>query len=144
MLDFVEKTFDQMTLLVQMLVIITLLFAIFSGRDDRLGLFLSNFLQKRVRIIGAVGNRPLEPEVCYQIFSLCDVMPLPARQKKAQWIAQGVYTGVDFGAESASATPESLCGLAAAFFWAPAAQGCARTTVLSSRIFSISGSLTKC
>ena len=144
MFDFVEKALDQMPLLIQMFIIFTLLFAVFSGWNDRFGLFFSNLLQKSIRIIGAVGNRTLELEVCNQIFSLCNVMPLAAGQKKAQWITQGIYTGMDFGAEPAAAAPESLCGLASVFFGDPAAQGCARTTVLSNRIFSISGSSAKC
>jgi len=144
MLDFVEETLDQMSLFVQMPVIFTLFFAIFSGWNHRFRLFFSNLLQKGLRVIRAVGNRTLEFVACNQIFSLGNVMPLTASQQKAQGIAQSIYNGMDFGAEPASAAPEGLGGLASVFFEAPAAQGCARTTVLSSRIFSISGSPAKC
>jgi hypothetical protein len=144
MLDFVEKTLDQMSLFIQMLVIFTLLFAIFSGWDHRFRLFFNNLLQKGFRVIRAIGNRTLEFVACNQLFSLGNIMPLTASQKKAQGIAQSIYAGMDFGAEPTSAASEGLGGLASVFFEAPAAQGCARTTVLSSKIFSISGSPAKC
>jgi hypothetical protein len=51
---------------------------------------------------------------------------------------------VDLGAEPAPAASQRLAFLPTAFFEAPAAQGCARTMVLSSKICSISGSLAKC
>ena len=144
MLDFVEEALDQMSLLVQMFVVRSLFLAVFSRRYHRFGLFLSNLLQKGVRIIGTVGDRTLKLVVCNQIFRLGEVMPLAARQKKAQRIAQGVYARMDFGAEPTSAAPERLGSLASFFWEAPAAPGWARTTVQSSMIFSISGSSTKC
>ena len=70
-------------------------------------------------------------------------MLLPAGQKKPQRVAQGIYTGVDLGADPAPAASKCLAFLSATFFAAPAAQGWARTTVLSSKIFSISGSVAK-
>ena len=144
MLDFVEETLDQMTLLVQMFIVLSLFLAIFSCQYHRFSAFFGNLLQKSVRIIGTVGKRTLELVVRNQIFRLCDVMPLTAGQKKAQRIAQGIYAGVDFGAEPSSTTSERLGGLPSFFWEAPDAQGCARTTVLSSMMFSISGSSTKC
>ncbi len=144
MLDFVEKALNQMSLLVQMFIVLSLFLAIFSCRDHRFGLFFSNLLQKGVRIIGTVGNCTLELVICNQVFRLCDVMALAASQKKTQWITQGVYAGVDFGAEPTSAASKRLGGLTSFFWEAPAAQGWARTMVLSSMIFSISGSATQC
>lgn len=144
MLDFVEETFDQVPLLVQVAVVFPLLFAVLAGRYHRFGFFLRNLLQEIFRIIRAIRNHPLKIKICNQVFGLGDIMSLPSGQKKAKRIAQGVYTGVDLGAEPAPAASERLTFLPATFFEAPAAQGCARTTVLSSKIFSISGSLAKC
>ncbi len=127
-----------------MFIVLSLFLAIFSCRDHCFGLFFSNLLQKSVRIIGTVGNCTLELVICNQVFRLRDVMALAASQKEAQRIAQSVYAGVDFGAEPTSAASERLGGLASFFLEAPAAEGWARTTVLSSMIFSISGSSTKC
>ncbi len=144
MLDFVEKTFDQMPFFVDVFVILSLLLAIPAGRNHRLGFIFSDFLQEIRRIIRTVSNHTFKIIAVYQIFSLSNVMPLAARQEKPQWVAQGIYIGMDFGAESSPAASERLLGLTAFFWGAPAAQGWARTTVLSSSKFSISGSSTKC
>ena len=144
MLDFVEETFDQMPLLVQMTVVFPLFFAVLAGRDHRFGFLLFNFLQEIFRIIRAICDHPLKIEIDDQVCGLGDIMSLPAGQEKPQRIAQGIYAGVDLGAEPAPAASERLAFLPATFFAAPAAHGCARTMLLSSKIFSISGSLAKC
>ena len=144
MLDFVEEAFGQVPLLAQVAVIFPLFFAVLAGWDHRFGFFLRNLLQEIIRIIRAIRNHPLKIKIGNQVIGLGDVMLLPAGQKKPQRLAQGIYTGVDLGAEPAPATSKRLAFLPAPFFEAPAAQGWARTTVLSSKIFSRSGSLAKC
>ena len=144
MLDFVEETFDQVPLLVQVAVIFPLFFSVLAGWDHRFGFFLRNLLQEIIRIIRAIRNHPLKIKICNQVISLGDIMLLPAGQKKPQRVPQGIYTGVYLGAEPAPAASERLAFLSATFFAAPAAQGWARTTVLSSKIFSMSGSVAKC
>jgi hypothetical protein len=144
MLDFVEETLDQMPFFVEMTIIFTLLFAVLAGWYHRLGLFFGNLLQEIIRIVRAICDHPLKIKICDQVNGLSNIMALPASQEKAQGIAQGIYAGVDLGAESTSAASKRLGFLTAAFFRAPAAQGCARTTVLSNKIFSISGSPAKC
>lgn len=144
MLDFVEETFDQVPLLVQMEVVWARFFAVLAGRYHRFCFFLRNLLQEIFRIIRAIRDHPLKIKICDQVFGLGDIMSLPSRQKRPQRVAQGIYAGVDLGAEPAPAAYERLAFLPTPFFEAPTAQGCARTTVLSSKIFSISGSLAKC
>lgn len=90
MLDFVEETFDQMPLLVQMAVVFPLFFAVLAGRYHRFCFFLRNLLQEIFRIIRAVRNHPLKIKICDQVFSLSDIMSLSARQEKPQRIAQGI------------------------------------------------------
>ena len=143
MLDFIEETFDQVSLLVQMGVILPRFFAVLARRDHRFCCFLRNLDQKCLRVIRAIRNHPLEFKIGKQVFGLGDIVALPACQAKPQRVAQRIYAGVDFGAESTPAAPEGLACLPTAFFDAPAAQGCARTMVLSSKIFSMSGSLAK-
>jgi hypothetical protein len=144
MLDFVEETLNQMTLLVQMVIVFPLLFTVLAGWDDRFGFFLRNKVQEFICVIGAIRDDALKIKRCNQVICLGDIMALPAGQQKTQRVAQGIYTGVDFGAEPAPAAPKRLAFLPTAFFEAPAAQGCARTMVLSSKSCSISGSLAKC
>ena len=144
MLDLVEETLHQVPLFVPMFVVSAGFFAVFASRNDRFSAFFSDFLQKWARIIGAVRIRTFKFEIRDQIFRLSNVMPLATRQKKAQGIPEGVYAGMDFGAEPAPAAAEGLLGLPPFFWAAPAAQGWARITLLSRIRFSISGSSTKC
>lgn len=39
------------------------------------------------------------PKVFTQVIRLCNIMALPIRQEKAQWIAQSIYPGMDLGAK---------------------------------------------
>ena len=144
MLDFVEETFDQMPLLVPMVVIFARFFTVLAGWDHRFGLFLGNQFQEFFRVIRTIRNHPLKIKLRNQAIRLGDIVALSPGQQKPQWIAQCIYTGVDLGAEPAPTAPECLAGLPSLFFDAPAAQGCARTMVLSSKTFSISGSSLKC
>lgn len=144
MLDFVEETFDQVTLLVQMEVVFTRFFAILAGWDHRFCFFHCNQGQEFLRVIRAIRDHPLKIKIGNQAFRLGNIVALSARQEKAQRVAQRIYAGVDLRAEPAPAASKCLVFLPTAFFDAPAAHGCARTMVLSSKIFSISGSLAKC
>ena len=144
MLDFVEITLYQMTLLVKMLVIFSALFAVFAVRNDSFCTFSTNRLDKLFRIIGAVRNYSFKLKISNQCFCLCNIMPLATSQKITQWIAKGINTYVDFCAKPAPAAPKGLFCLPTVFFRAPAAHGCALTTLLSRMRFSISGSSAKC
>jgi hypothetical protein len=144
MLDLVEKALNQMTLLVQMMIVFPLLLTVLAWWDHRFGFFLRNQAQEFIRVIGAIGDDALKMKRCNQFVRLGDIVTLSTGQQKTQWVTQGIYAGVDLGAEPAPAAPECLAFLPTAFFEAPAAQGCARTMVLSSKSCSISGSLAKC
>ena len=144
MFDFIEETFDQVSLLVQMVIVFPRFFSVLSGWDHRFCSFLSNKVQEFLRVIRTIRNHPLKIHISNQFLGLSDVMALTTGQDKAQRVAQRIYTGVDLGAEPTPAAPKRLVFLPTSFFCAPAAHGCARTTVLSSRTFSISGSLAKC
>ena len=69
---------------------------------------------------------------------------MPAGQDESQGVAQAVHAHVNLGAEPASAPAQGLGRLATVFGGAPAAQGCARTTVLSMIRYSRSASLEQC
>jgi hypothetical protein len=144
MLDFVEETLDQVPFFVEMTIIFTLLFAVLARRDYRLSLFFGNLLQKIIRIVRTICNHPFKIEIGDQVSSLSNVMSLSTRQEKTQRIAQGIYAGVNLGAEATSAASQRLGFLTTVFWGAPAAQGWARTTVLSNKTFSMSGSPAKC
>ena len=80
------------------------------------------------------ASYPLSASTCSpadQLLRLGDVVLLPSGQDESQGVAQGVHAHVNLGAEPAAAPAQGLGRLATLFGGAPAAQGCARTTVLS-------------
>lgn len=68
---------------------------------------------------------------------------LTVREPDGERVAQTIYYDVNLGAESATAPSERLGLLSAVFLAAPAAHGCARTTVLSGITLSMSASSLK-
>ena len=101
MLDFVDETFNQMPFFVKMYIILAQFLAFGSGRNNRFGFVL--FDDKPDKIIGIIrfiGNQPLKIKVGDQRFGLSDVSSLATGQNKAQRIAQGIDTDVNFGTEA--------------------------------------------
>ncbi len=103
-----------------------------------------NFIHELLGRIASISNDTLKLEPFNQVKGLRDVMPLTSSQRKPKRIAQSIRAYVDFSTEATSAASECLAFLAAVFLGAPAAQGWARTIVLSTKRFSISGSSVKC
>ena len=144
MFDLVDETLNQMAFFVEMPIVFPALLAIPARRDDGLCFFVNDHLDEIVSIVRAISNYAIKVVIGDQCICLRDVVSLTAGQKKPHWIAQSIDTHVDLGAESPSAAPKGLFCLPTAFFDAPAAQGCALTTVLSRIRFSMSGSCAKC
>lgn len=143
MLDFVDKTFDQSPFPIAIRIIVARCFAIFARRDHWNRVMVENKGNQIITIISAIRQDIITQLVAQQRLTLGAIMSFAARQSEAQRIAQGIRFYVDFGAESTTVASQGLGVLSAVFFGAPAAHGWARTTVLSSITFSISGSSTK-
>ena len=152
-----EQVVDLVALLVELPVGRALLAAGGSGRDDRQGATGRNGRQDRVGVIGLVGDHRLGREAVEQWRGLRGVAPLPGSQPEGERVAESVGGRVQLAREammgpadnpSVKLRPakagrgrraaERLLPLA---FFAPAAQACARTTVLSSITHSRSASL---
>ena len=104
-----------MALFVPMFVIFTLLFAPGSWRNNRLGLFVGNELQKIVKIIRFVGQQPVKRVTIYQSFGLGAIMPLSSSQNEAQGIPQRIHANVNFCTEATTTATQSLFSLSAVF-----------------------------
>jgi len=108
-----------MTGLVHLLVGRTRGLAVAFGRnDDCLACGEQRFDDALVGIEGFVGQHSIGLHVRQQRIRALQVMGLTGGQKEAERIAEGVDHGMDFGAQSAFATPDRL--VFAVFFWAPA------------------------
>ena len=73
----------------------------------------------------------------YQPLGLRDVVLLSSSQDEAQGVAQTIHAHMDLGAEPTAAPSQGLGCLATLLGGATAAQGWARTTVLSMMRYSI-------
>lgn len=146
MLHFVDEALDQVPLFVKVFVVVTLLSPRLRRRNNGLRALVNNVLNEVFGIIGAVADEIVgQLQKAYnQRFRLRDVMTLTGRQQKAQRVSQAIDAHVDFGAKAAATASERLGALVTVFLGAPAAQGCARTTVLSMIRYSMSGSAAKC
>ena len=80
MLDLVDEAFNQMSLAVQRLVIVALLFAIASRRHDDLRSSLLEAVEKVCRIIAFVSQQHFKVEVFHKRLGLCLVVGLPGSQ----------------------------------------------------------------
>ena len=140
MFNFVDEALHQVTLFIKMLIVFAYHLSVRAGWNYGYPSLAENNLEKARCIIGLVSNHILTWIMSNQGLRLGDVMVLAASQLKAQGVAQGIHAQVDFGAEPASAPAQSLGLLTSLFEEAPAAQGWARTTVLSMIRCSRSGS----
>ena len=140
MLDFVDKTFHQMTLSIKPLIIFTQHPGTLVRGNDRFNTTCQQILHKIGGCIATICNQAFKIKAIQQGPGLRDVMALSAGQTQAQGIAQSINCNVNFAAKAAATAPQ---GLFSTFFGAPAAQGWARTMVLSIIPFSISGSSAK-
>ena len=143
-LDLVDEAFHQMALPVQMPVIVGGCLAVRAGRNDRYHTQFQDVLAKLLGIVPFVGQYVLASITGDQLLRLGDVVLLPPGQDESQGVAQAVYAHVNLGAEPAAAPAQGLGRLATLWGGAPAAQGCARTTVLSMIRYSRSASSQQC
>ena len=101
-------------------------------------------LAKLPGVISFVGQHLSAGITGDQFLRLGDVVPLPSGQDESQEAAQAVHAHMNLGAEPAPAAAQGLGSLSPVLGGAPAAQGWARTTVLSMMTYSRSGSPEKC
>ena len=136
MLDLVDEAFDEMALLVKLLVVRDRLASVYFGWDDRLGAE-SEVRPDPVDVVCLVGNDVLGHKAVDQCFGLRAVVDLAGREDEAQRIAEGIDGDVDFRGRATARAADRL-SLGPPF--PPAECWCARTIVASMMTLSISGS----
>ena len=114
------------------------------GRNDRHHTQVQDVSAKLLGIVPLVGQYVLASITGDQLLRLGDVVLLPPGQDESQGVAQAVHAHVNLGAEPAAALAQGLGRLATVLGGASAAQGCARTTVLSMIRYSRSASSQQC
>lgn len=118
LLEFGKKVFDEMTSLIEVSVIGQLLFPISFGGDHCYGAIGLEFLtHPLMSIIGFVGEQCVKLDTFKQNIRTVQIVGLTSREVKACGIPESIADGVNFGAQSASATTN---GLVTVFLGAPA------------------------
>ena len=92
MLDFIDKTFDQMALAVDMKVVVTRRVAIGTGWNDWDSLSSRNQVDKVVGIVRPISDKLAKGETVGQGQGLCDVVALTSGQPQPKRIPQGIDT----------------------------------------------------
>ncbi len=118
-------------------VVVSLLCAIASGRNNSLCPLLLDAFYQRVCIVGFIGNHHLWFKTRKQCRSLSNISCLPGGKKPTQRTPQGIYRRMNFARQSAPGTSNGLFSI---FFSAPVPCWCTRTMVLSMSNASKSGS----
>ncbi len=103
--------------------------AVGTGWDDGLHAAFLPDLHERVGIVALIGDHCVGREVPDQPFGLPDVGRLPTGEDEDQGVTQGIGHGMKLGAKAPRERPKAAASAALGFV--PAAQGWARTTVLS-------------
>ncbi len=101
MFDFVDETFDEMALLIKVLVVRGRIFAKGPRWDHRLGAE-SEVCSEPFDVVCLVGDDVLGREAVDQRLGLRAVMCLAGRKDEPQRIAEGVDRDVDFGGRAAA------------------------------------------
>ncbi len=138
MLNFVEETLNQMTLLIHEPIAISCIDSMAARRNDRLNAFFSEYLNKSIAIITFIaqqGGRPFCRQ-SQQILSPPDIAGWCASQYKIQRVAWRICHSVNFSGEAALRASQGFC--LRRTVCRSAAQACARTIVLSIRICCLS------
>ena len=115
MLDFVDETFDQISLAIQPLVVFTLRFRASMWWNDWFSAIFNIPIKEFLSCIAAIGNKMFKCEPINQFYSLCDIVTVACRQPQPQWIAEAVNCDMDLGAKSTSTTSQRLVCLTTVF-----------------------------
>ena len=109
MLGPANKSFDEVALFVNVLVVVAWFVAALAGRDDRLGV-VRRFHQvdQPIRVIPFVRQQGVESQALDERRRVGDVGRLPRTQHEPHGVAEPVDRDVDLGADPSLATPELL------------------------------------
>ena len=118
MFDACEEALDQIAVLVQMRIVDPEFLSVGTRRDDRLSTAGLDTLNQGIGVVALVGDDRIGLDIGDQVGGEVDIGDLTRTQDQSQRVAQGVHSGVDFGAQSASRAPDRL----RAFFLAAPAE----------------------
>ena len=137
MLDFIDEPLNQITLLVEVLVVRDSLRTGAVRRDNGVSASVCDGGSKAIGVVALVCEQVFEGKTVDQAFCLADIGDLAGREDEADRVAESVDGNADLRAQTAARTPDRL--IFGSPFLAPAACWCARTMVESMIRYSRSG-----
>lgn len=130
LLKSVKETFDEVSRLITMSIVVAWRCPIGARWDDRFCMVGFNMLHQSIAVIAFIRDHSFSTAGLFkQGERLTDVGLFGTGQGEPDGIAERINDTEDFAAEAAARTTQSLWAM---FFFAPAACGWARTAVLSS------------
>jgi len=111
MLDFVNKTFDQMPFSVAPLIIFPQDFGALVWGDNRLDTSRQQVFNEILRGIAAIRNQMGEIKTIQQRLGLGAIVALTSGQPQPQGIAQGIDRDMDFTAKTPATPPQGLLSI---------------------------------
>ena len=105
MLDFIDKTFHQMTFTVDPFVVLTQDVGTLVGRNHSFNTPLQQVVDKMLCRVPTIGQQAIKLKAFQQLIGLGNIMAMSTRQGKAQRVAQTIYCDMDFATKATSTAP---------------------------------------
>lgn len=144
LLDLADEALHQMSFLVEMRIIGVWLAAPCARRYHGERPTLEYRSEEVTGVVRAICDHIRTRETGDEPLRLGHIVCFSSCQRKAQRVAERIDTDMDLGAEPAAAPSQRLGRMPTVFLGAPAAEGWARTMVLSRIRCSRSGSVLQC
>jgi hypothetical protein len=90
MLDFADKTLNQMPLVIAPGVVFMRFVGISPGRNHRFSTAGNDFIEKIARAIASIGNHLVKIQIDDQVMGLDDIVALSSHQVQVQRVAQTI------------------------------------------------------
>ena len=144
LLDLADEALDEMAFLVEVRVVRVRLPAPRARRYHWERATLAYRPEELARVVGAICDHIRTLETGDEFLRLGHIVCFSSCQRKSQGVAERIDADVHLGAEPATAPSQGLARVPTVFLGAPAAEGWARTMVLSRMRCSRSGSVMQC
>ena len=105
MLDFIDKTFHQMTFTVDPFIVLTQDVGTLVGRNHSFNTPFQQVVDKMLCRIATISKQAIKLKAFQQVVGLSNVMTMSTRQGKAQRIAQTIHCDMDFATKATSTAP---------------------------------------
>ena len=105
MLDFIDKTFHQMTFTVDPFIVLTQDVGTLVGWNHSFNTPFQQVVDKMLGRIPPICQQAIKLKAFQQLIGLGNIMAMSTRQGKAQRVAQTIHCDMDFATKATSTAP---------------------------------------